>query len=173
MLRVPTSREKLIRDISDRALTSKKKLILISGPGGLGKDDVLLSIRDIFGSDEGLQWLFDIRESVTEKEIPFMSYVPVKRLLHREGIVLADVIRQLKESVGKREAWIRRRIKSFLDYISGIQVTVGPVGVGVAFKDGEGETNAWEILKKILKKAGDTGILILLKDMDDITKFKD
>ena len=34
-----------------------------------------------------------------------------------------------------------------------------------------GETNPWKILKRIVEKAGDTGILILLKDMDDISKY--
>ena len=70
-----------------------------AGVGGIGKTDILLSIRDIFNSDEAAQWLSNIRENITDKDIPFISYVLVKRLLDREGIVLSNIITGTIEKV--------------------------------------------------------------------------
>jgi hypothetical protein len=122
------------------------------GVGGIGKTDILLSIRDIFNSDEAAQWLSNIRENITDKDIPFISYVLVKRLLDREGIVLSNIITELKENIKRREAWIKRFFKDFFHYISGIQITVGPIGGSISFRDNVGETNPWKILRRISRK---------------------
>lgn len=172
MIEVPIGREGVINKILSTILSNKKKVIFISGVGGIGKTDILLSIGDIFNSDEAAQWLSTIRrENITDKDIPFISYVLVKRLLDREGIVLSNIITELKENIKRREAWIKRVFKDFFQYISGIQITVGHIGGGISFRDKVGETDPWKILRRIVEKAGDTGILILLKDMDDISKY--
>lgn len=142
------------------------------GVGGIGKTDILLSIRDIFNSDEVTQWLSNnIKKNIMDKDIPFISYVSVKQLLDREDIVLSNIITELRENIKRREARIKRFFKDFFHYISGIQINVGPVGGGISFRDNVGETDPWKILKRIVEKAGDTDILILLKDMDDISKY--
>lgn len=170
MTAIPIGRETVIIDILHSVLSNKKKMILVSGPPGVGKSDVLLSIRDSLRSDGALEELSKIKEGVTAKDIPFMSCVSVKRLLGREGIVIADIISELKKSVNKRRVWIKRFLGGFFDYVSGISIGAGPIGIGVSFTDGDGEANPWEILKKAKEKADDTGILMLLRDIDDISK---